>query len=223
MIEGDNYGSYRHSLTSGLSGTATEAGYDNDPKRWSPELVALDKARKGASNWIIFDLLFADDDVINKEVSAAAGIPRAPFNKDLESELISDSLFRAAFKAEYKRRTGKDLPASALPKQFGKFPGFPSTDTKPVDTKREGLFIAPLIAEADGYAAKLIAAGVLKQTDYDAEKTKVMGSGWTVTTATAFRDATKKALDDYNAKSGGGMGWLLPVGIAAAAFFALRK
>jgi hypothetical protein len=79
-----------------------------------------------------------------------------------------------------------------------------------------------LIAEADGYAATLIKAGVLAQADYDTQKATAKGGGWTLTTATAWRDSTKKALDDYNAKQGGA-GWLLPVGIAAAAFLALRK
>jgi hypothetical protein len=83
--------------------------------------------------------------------------------------------------------------------------------------------IATLISEADGYAASLITAGALTQADYDTQKATAKGAGWTIATAMAFRDAVKKALDDYNAKQGGAMGWLLPVGIAAVAFLALRK
>ena len=83
--------------------------------------------------------------------------------------------------------------------------------------------IPAIIAEADGYAATLITAGALKQADYDTQKATAMGAAWTVESATAFRDAVKKALDNYVAgKDKGGMGWLLPVGIAAAAFLALR-
>ena len=83
--------------------------------------------------------------------------------------------------------------------------------------------IPALITEADGYAATLIKAGALTQESYDAQKATAKGTGWTIASATAFRDAVKKALDDYNAKAKPTSGWLIPAGVAIAAFLATRK
>ena len=82
---------------------------------------------------------------------------------------------------------------------------------------------AAYISEADGYAYTLIKAGALTQESYDAQKATAKGTGWTIASATAFRDAVKKALDDYNAKAKPTSGWLIPAGIAIAAFLATRK
>lgn len=192
MIEGDNYGSYRHAL-------AGVSDYD-----WS-NLPPLTEQQKQEVAGIVDGFRSAQD--VQAWVNANAGKADA-------------AVLAAVVGAADQKKLIKVAASVGVTDMLAKM-GIVTSDAG--TGNREDTYITPLIAEADGYAATLIAAGVLKQADYDTQKATAKGAGWSVTSATAFRDAVKKALDNYVAgKDKGGMGWLLPVGIAAAAFFALR-
>lgn len=186
MIEGDNYGSYRHAL-------AGVSDYD-----WSnlPPLTEQQKQNVAA----IVDAFTTVQDV-QAWVNANAG--------------KADAAVLAAVVGAADQKKLIKLAASVGVTDMLAKQGVATSDVPDL--------ISALLAEADGYAATLITAGVLKQADYDTQKATAMGTAWTFESATAFRNTVKKVLDDYvAAKDKGGMGWLLPVGIAAAAFFALR-
>ena len=185
MIEGQNYGSYRHGL----------AGVNDYDWTSLPTISDADKQR-------VSDIVdgFKSKEDVQKWANENAG--------------KADALFFAAVVGAADQKKLISLSQSLGVNDMLARSGISTTAVDAVTT---------LIAEADGYAAKLIAAGALTQADYDTQKATAKGAGWTPATAVAFRDAVKKALDDYNAKQGGAMGWLLPVGIAAVAFLALRK
>lgn len=188
MIEGDNYGSYRHAL-------AGVSDYD-----WTKLPPLTEQQKQNVAS--IVDA-FATVQDVQAWVNANAGKADAA---------VLAAVVGAADQKKLIKLAASVGVVDMLAKQ-----GILTSQ------ERSTPVVDALIAEADGYAATLIKAGVLAQADYDTQKATAKGGGWTLTTATAWRDSTKKALDDYNAKQGGGTGWLLPVGIAAAAFLALRK
>lgn len=192
MIDGDNYGSYRHAL----------AGVSDYDWRNLPPLTEQQKQDVAA---------IVDGFKSTQDVQAWANANAGKVDADVFAAVVG-----AADQRKLVSLSTSLGVSDMLAKQ-----GIQTT----VFDSAPGL-IAGLIAEADGYAAALIAAGVLTQANYDAQKTAAVGTGWTITSATAFRDGVKKALDDSKAKQAkevDASGWLLPVGIAVAAFLALRK
>lgn len=201
MIDGDNYGSYRHAL-------AGVSDYD-----WKSLPPLTEQQKQDVAS-------IADGFKTKEDVAKWAAEYTASKKPALGSP---ESIFFMAVLGAADQKKLVDLSASLGVKSMLR-----SQNIMVSESDVEKAVIPGIIAEADGYAASLIKAGALTQADYDSQKATAKGTDWTVSSAMAFRDGVHKALDDFNAKQpkakeGGASGWLLPVGIAAAAFFALRK